>query len=71
MTTAEHISNKTKESYDSIVCGIKGVYNNSITDKEANEAARNLIGFCNIIVNYKIEQMRNNTDKTDAVMKDR
>ncbi len=62
MTTEAYSTNKTtdraKESYDKIVCGIKSMYHNNITHIEADEAARNLIGLCNIIINYKIEQKR-------------
>ncbi|BFD45505.1 MAG: hypothetical protein DMENIID0002_01510 [Rickettsia endosymbiont of Sergentomyia squamirostris] len=48
---------RTKEEiYASIVFRIKVMYHNKITDSEAHEAARNLIGFCQEIINYKMKK---------------
>ncbi len=41
------------EIYETIVFRIKLMYKNQITDSEAQEAARNLINFCQEIVEYK------------------
>ncbi|WP_341759793.1 hypothetical protein [Candidatus Tisiphia endosymbiont of Ptychoptera albimana] len=54
---------RTKEEiYASIVFRIKVMYHNKITDQEAHEAARNLIGFCQEIINCKMkkQEQKNN-----------
>ena len=43
-----------EEIYAGIVTRIKIMYQEKITDAQSHEAARNLIGFCQEILNYKL-----------------
>ena len=47
-----------EEIYAGIVTRIKIMYQDKITDAQSHEAARNLIGFCQEIINYKFEQQK-------------
>ncbi len=50
-------NNRTnQEIYDCIISKIKAMYQGKITELEAQEAAKNLIGLCQEIFDYKIEQ---------------
>ncbi len=46
------------EIYASVVERIKKQYHYKISDQEADEAARNLLGFCQKLVEIKAEQIR-------------
>lgn len=46
-----------EEIYQAIVTRIKNTATNELSDQEANLAARNLISFCQKILDYKIKQM--------------
>lgn len=46
------------EIYDSIVGKIRVMYNNELSDKEAHEAARNLIGFCQKVVEIRSREIK-------------
>ena len=52
-----------EEIYAGIVTRIKIMYQDKITDAQSHEAARNLIGFCQEIINYKFEQRSNRKPK--------
>ncbi len=50
-------NNRTNEEiYAGIVSKIKTMYHDEITELEAKEAARNLIGLCQEIFDYKMEK---------------
>lgn len=50
------LNKRTKEEiYSSIVLRIKLMYRNRITDSEAQAAARNLISFCQEIIDCKLK----------------
>lgn len=46
------------EIYDSIVGRIRVMYNNELSDKEAHEAARNLIGFCQKAIEIRSREIK-------------
>jgi hypothetical protein len=48
----------SEETYARIITRIKIIYKDKITEAEASEAARNLIGFCQEILNYKFDKQR-------------
>lgn len=50
---------ETKAAYDNIVQRIQALYNNALSEKEAHEAARNLIGFCKVLLEIHREQNQN------------
>lgn len=62
--------NQNKESFNNIVCQIKAMYNSSMTCSEANEAARNLIGFCKILVDYKVKERASQKKSTKRDVND-
>ncbi len=47
-----------EEIYQSIVARVKTITPNELTEKEAHEAARNLIEFCRIMLDYKIKKQK-------------
>lgn len=47
--------------YERIVQRMRDLFNGQITDKEAHEAARTLIGFCKLLLEIKAEQNQNQT----------
>jgi len=47
-----------EEIYAGIVTRIKIMYQDKITDAQSQEAARNLIGFCQEILNYKLKKQK-------------
>ena len=47
-----------EEIYAGIVTRIKIMYQDKITDAQSHEAARNLIGFCQEILNYKLKKQK-------------
>ncbi len=53
-----HIERSKEEIYASIVARIQTIYHDKLSNAEANEAARNLIDFCQEIINYKIKKQR-------------
>ncbi|MFP3017820.1 MAG: hypothetical protein ACEY3E_02705 [Candidatus Tisiphia sp.] len=60
---------RTKEEiYASIVFRIKVMYHNKITDSEAHEAARNLIDFCQEIIDYKMKKQRTEQSKVNKTI---
>jgi hypothetical protein len=48
-----------EEIYKSIIQSMKNLYGGKITEPEAHEAARNLIGFCTEIVNFMDKKTHN------------
>ncbi len=48
----------SEEIYQSIVARLKIITPNELTEQEAHEAARNLIGFCQEIIHYKIKTQK-------------
>jgi hypothetical protein len=46
------------EIYDSLVSNIQKKYNNQLTDKEAHEAARNLLGFCQKVIEIRSREIK-------------
>jgi hypothetical protein len=56
MITEACTQDKVKESYDKISCGIKAMYCDKISQEDAEAAARNLIGFCRMLVDYKTKK---------------
>ena len=51
-------SRTVDEIYTSLVARIKRQYGDKISEKEAHEAARNLLGLCNKIVDMEMERMK-------------
>ena len=51
-------SRTVDEIYDSLVGRIKAQYGDEVTEQEAHEAARNLLGLCNKIVEMEMERMK-------------
>ena len=49
-----------EEIYQAIVTRIKSSRKNELSDHEVNAAARNLISFCQKILDYKIKQVKTN-----------
>jgi|GEM_PF-6389688 len=49
------IGNST-ETYQAVVHGIQKMYDYKLSEAEAHEAARNLIGVCQLILEYKREK---------------
>ena len=58
MQKIERNKRTSEEIYANIVARIKIMYQGKITETEACEAARNLIGFCQEILNYKLNKQR-------------
>jgi hypothetical protein len=58
MQKIERNERSSEETYANIIAKIKIMYKDKITEAEASEAARNLIGFCQEILNYKLEKQR-------------
>lgn len=54
---------ETKAAYDKIVQKIQALYDHKLTEKEAHEAARNLIGFCKVLL--EIHQEKNQNPKCE------
>ncbi|WP_425361528.1 MULTISPECIES: hypothetical protein [unclassified Candidatus Tisiphia] len=48
----------SKETYLSIVNKLKTMSNNQLSDEELHESAKNLIGFYQIIIDYKMKQKK-------------
>jgi hypothetical protein len=46
------------EIYDSVVDNIYQMYDNQITHKEAHEAARNLLGFCQKVIEIRSREIK-------------
>ena len=63
MQKIERNKRTSEEIYAGIVARIKIIYQDKITETEACEAARNLIGFCQEILNYKLEKQRKQEHK--------
>jgi hypothetical protein len=51
-------SRTVDEIYASLVERIKRQYGDEISEQEAHEAARNLLGLCNKIVDMEMERMK-------------
>ena len=45
------------EVYDAVVEDIQAMYGNTLTEKEAHEAARNLLGFCQKVVEIRSREL--------------
>ena len=45
--------------FDDVVQDMHDLYDNQITEGEAQEAASNLIGFCKTLLEIKMEQVNN------------
>ena len=58
MQRIERNERSNEETYANIIARIKIMYKGKITEAEASEAARNLIGFCQEILNYKLEKLK-------------
>jgi len=50
---------KAETSYNRIVERMHKLYNGKITEDEANEAARNLIGFCKVLLEIHTQNIQN------------
>ncbi|MBE9602656.1 hypothetical protein [Pedobacter sp. MC2016-24] len=50
-------SQQERNGYTAVVQEMHKLYDSKITDNQANEAARNLIGFCKIILEIQAEQL--------------
>ncbi|WP_425360550.1 MULTISPECIES: hypothetical protein [unclassified Candidatus Tisiphia] len=48
----------SKETYLSIVNKLKTMSNNQLSDEELHDSAKNLIGFYQIIIDYKMKQKK-------------
>ncbi|HJD64159.1 MAG TPA: hypothetical protein LFW13_04055 [Rickettsia endosymbiont of Sericostoma sp.] len=48
----------SKETYLSIVNKLKTMSNNQLSDEELHNSAKNLIGFYQIIIDYKMKQKK-------------
>lgn len=48
----------SEEIYQSIVARVKTIATTELTEQEAHEAARNLIEFCRIMLDYKIKKQK-------------
>lgn len=44
--------------YDAVVDNIYQMYDNQITHKEAHEAARNLLGFCQKVIEIRSREIK-------------
>lgn len=58
MPKIERDKRTREEIYAGITTRIKNIYQDKITEAQAHEAARNLISFCQEIINYKLEQQK-------------
>ncbi len=58
MTNGEQNNYTNKKAYAHIADRIKTTYNGEITESEAYEAARNLIGLSQEIIDYKVKKQR-------------
>jgi len=54
-----HSPSKITESYNEVVQHMKELYQGNISDPEAHEAARNLIGFCKLLLEIKAKRSQN------------
>lgn len=52
-------TDETGEPYAAIVKSVKELYKGNISDQEAHEAARNLIGFCQTLLAIEEEMEQN------------
>jgi len=48
----------SEEIYQTIINRLKVLANNKLSDQEVHLAARNFIGFCQVIINYKIKKQK-------------
>ena len=60
------LNDKTKDSYASLVGGIKDMYEGDISNERAHLAARNLLGFCQEIVNFNIREQQREDERRKA-----
>lgn len=58
-----------KEIFTAIVGKLNIMSKNKLTDQELHAAARNLIGFCQEIVNYKMKKQRTEQSKVKCDFK--
>jgi hypothetical protein len=54
--TASNERRSLGDIYDSVVDNIYQMYDNKITHKEAHEAARNLLGFCQKVIEIRARE---------------
>jgi hypothetical protein len=52
-------ADKLNSPYDRIVGNIRNLYDGDISDQEAHEAARNLIGFCKLLLEIRRQRLQN------------
>ena len=67
MQKIERNKRTSEEIYVDIVARIKTIYKDKITETEASEAARNLIGFCQEILEFKLEKQRKQEYKQKSI----
>ena len=67
MQKIERNKRTSEEIYVDIVAIIKTIYKDKITETEASEAARNLIGFCQEILEFKLEKQRKQEYKQKSI----
>lgn len=60
------LNDKTKDSYASLVGGIKDMYDGEISNDKAHLAARNLLGFCQEIVNFNMREQQREEERRKA-----
>jgi hypothetical protein len=54
------------QTYQVVVQGIQKMYDNTLSEPEAHEAARNVIGVCGLILEYQKEKAKNNLINKDV-----
>jgi len=52
-------SSEVEKAYEAVVQSMRELYNGNITDQEAHEAARNLIGFFQTLLAMKADREQN------------
>lgn len=57
--TAFPHTNSPDDLYQVVVDDMHDLYNHTITESEAQEAANNLIGFCKTLLEIKMEEAQN------------